>query len=65
MKKFAKDVASDAVRARVENDFEGGVRSGVDGTPAFFINGNRLNSYLPRTIHWRMLSAVWYNKPQV
>ncbi|MEO6962552.1 MAG: thioredoxin domain-containing protein [Puia sp.] len=45
MKKFAKDVTSDAVIARVENDFEGGVRSGVNGTPDFFINGNRLNSY--------------------
>jgi protein-disulfide isomerase len=29
----------------VETDFEGGVRSGVNGTPSFFLNGNRLNSY--------------------
>ena len=26
---------------RVEADFEGGVRSGVNGTPCFFINGTR------------------------
>ena len=26
---------------RVEADFEGGVRSGVNGTPCFFINGRR------------------------
>jgi protein-disulfide isomerase len=27
--------------ARVRSDFSGGVRSGVNGTPTFFINGNR------------------------
>jgi len=27
--------------ARVVNDFRGGVRSGVNGTPTFFINGER------------------------
>ncbi|HMD55436.1 MAG TPA: DsbA family protein [Phycisphaerae bacterium] len=27
--------------SRVKNDFMGGVRSGVNGTPTFFINGNR------------------------
>jgi protein-disulfide isomerase len=26
---------------RVRNDFLGGVRSGVNGTPTFFINGQR------------------------
>ena len=26
---------------KVEKDFEGGVRSGVNGTPTFFINGFR------------------------
>jgi protein-disulfide isomerase len=28
-------------RAKVRSDFMGGVRSGVNGTPAFFINGVR------------------------
>lgn len=28
-------------RTKVRNDFMGGVRSGVNGTPAFFINGMR------------------------
>ncbi|MGB7433856.1 MAG: thioredoxin domain-containing protein [Candidatus Acidiferrum sp.] len=27
--------------SRVKNDFSGGVRSGVNGTPTFFINGKR------------------------
>ena len=30
-------------RARVRADFAGGVRSGVNGTPTFFINGERHN----------------------
>src|SRR4029453_16584811 len=29
--------------AKVESDFVGGVRSGVNGTPCFFINGERHN----------------------
>lgn len=27
--------------SKIKNDFMGGVRSGVNGTPSFFINGNR------------------------
>ena len=30
-----------AFEARVRGDFSGGVRSGVNGTPTFFINGHR------------------------
>ena len=30
-------------RARVRADFAGGVRSGANGTPTFFINGERHN----------------------
>lgn len=30
-------------RSRVRGDFTGGVRSGVNGTPTFFINGQRHN----------------------
>jgi protein-disulfide isomerase len=28
---------------RIKQDFSGGVRSGVNGTPTFFINGQRLD----------------------
>jgi protein-disulfide isomerase len=31
----------DTFEARVQADFSGGVRSGVNGTPTFFINGHR------------------------
>ncbi len=38
---FAADLAAEAQRARVREDFLSGVRSGVNGTPTFFINGVR------------------------
>jgi protein-disulfide isomerase len=36
-------LAQQTYRARVRADFTGGVRSGVNGTPTFFINGQRHN----------------------
>ncbi|HEU0063759.1 MAG TPA: thioredoxin domain-containing protein [Flavisolibacter sp.] len=44
-KKFAKDWQSETTFSRVESDFETGVRSGVNGTPTFFVNGSRFNAY--------------------
>jgi len=38
---FEKDLADEALSARVEADFDSGIRSGVNGTPSFFINGLR------------------------
>jgi protein-disulfide isomerase len=37
----ARDLETDAYEPRVKADFMGGVRSGVNGTPTFFINGQR------------------------
>jgi protein-disulfide isomerase len=34
-------LGSGAFAERVRRDFSGGVRSGVNGTPTFFINGQR------------------------
>ncbi|MBA4166387.1 MAG: thioredoxin domain-containing protein [Chitinophagaceae bacterium] len=42
---FGSDWKSTAISNKVENDFESGVRSGVNGTPTFFINGNPLMTY--------------------
>lgn len=36
---FKDDMQKKALRAKVEADFESGVRSGVNRTPSFFING--------------------------
>ena len=38
-----RDLASGAHEARVKADFRSGVRSGVNGTPTFFINGERFD----------------------
>lgn len=34
-------IKNEAFADKIKNDFMGGVRSGVNGTPSFFINGNR------------------------
>ncbi len=44
-KRFLADSKSRAVEEKVENDFESGVRSGVNGTPSFFLNGEKLDEY--------------------
>ncbi len=41
LKKFAKDLETQALLPRVREDFQSGMRSGVNGTPTFFINGVR------------------------
>ena len=38
---FQRDLEAGTFLARVKGDFRGGVRSGVNGTPTFFINGER------------------------
>jgi protein-disulfide isomerase len=39
MEIFESDLQLEVLQAKVEADFESGVRSGVNGTPSFFING--------------------------
>jgi protein-disulfide isomerase len=41
LKQFDYDLASNIYAQKVQDDFTGGVRSGVNGTPTFFINGKR------------------------
>jgi protein-disulfide isomerase len=41
MDEFKKDVESRSVASKIEEDFKTGVRSGVNGTPCFFINEER------------------------
>jgi protein-disulfide isomerase len=40
---FARDVNTHAFAPRVREDFLSGIRSGVNGTPTFFVNGVRHN----------------------
>jgi protein-disulfide isomerase len=39
--RFVREVQEQAHQERIREDFSSGVRSGVNGTPAFFINGVR------------------------
>ena len=41
VKQFESDVVNHVYEQKVQDDFWGGVRSRVDGTPTFFINGVR------------------------
>jgi len=43
--KFAADLKSKVIRKKIETDFEGGIRSGVNGTPTFFLNTYRILTY--------------------
>lgn len=40
---FEKDLQEVELKEKVDSDFESGVMSGVNGTPSFFINGNKFN----------------------
>jgi protein-disulfide isomerase len=41
--KFKNDMRREDLQSKVAADFESGVRSGVNGTPSFFINGNKFD----------------------
>ena len=41
--KFNQDLESKKVQERVSSDFYGGARTGVNGTPTFFVNGYRFD----------------------
>lgn len=43
VEKLREEITSHAYLSRIKEDFNGGVRSGVNGTPTFFINGTRYN----------------------
>jgi protein-disulfide isomerase len=45
MERFAMDSGSEDVSGKIEADFYGGVRSGVNGTPTFFLNGFPILTY--------------------
>ena len=39
--RFEREIAQHAHQKRIKEDFTGGVRSGVNGTPTFYVNGVR------------------------
>lgn len=43
IEQFTRDLEAGTFEKRVRDDFRSGARSGVNGTPTFFINGERYN----------------------
>lgn len=41
--KFQKDSLLDQLTEKIEKDFESGIRSGVNGTPSFYVNGTKFD----------------------
>ncbi len=39
LQQFMKDIQDDAIIDRINDDIESGLRSGVNGTPSFYVNG--------------------------
>jgi len=42
--RVARELAAGTYTKKVRDDFRGGVRSGVNGTPTFFVNGVRYDT---------------------
>jgi protein-disulfide isomerase len=42
IKQFQRDLHSQAVTNKIQNDYRSGRRSGVKGTPTFFLNGQKI-----------------------
>jgi protein-disulfide isomerase len=56
--RFGADLESSAVLERVDRDIEGGERSGVEGTPSFFINDLKYEDSWDRESLLEALEAV-------
>lgn len=44
IEKFKTDLVSDVVKNKVNEDYEGGIESGVNSTPTFFLNGKKMTN---------------------
>jgi protein-disulfide isomerase len=45
--RFDKEVKGGAYAAKIEHDLQEGVSNGVNATPKFYVDGNRINGKLP------------------
>lgn len=58
MDKFRADVASPEVKARVQRDMDAGRALGVNSTPSFFLNGERLQNPQSEQQFWKILETA-------
>jgi protein-disulfide isomerase len=45
--RFAEDLAENRYAARIESDVQEGLRNGVNATPKFYVNGQRVDGKVP------------------
>jgi protein-disulfide isomerase len=63
--RFAEDLAKHRFAERVQEDFLSGVRSGVNGTPTFFINGRRHDGpWDADSLSAAIVGAAQYDRPR-
>lgn len=58
IEKFRADVASPEVKARVQRDIDSGRALGVNSTPSFFLNGERLQNPQSEQQFWKVLETA-------
>ncbi len=59
MERFRQEIADRVYRDKVQEDFDSGLRSGANGTPTFFINGERYDGAWDRNHYWNWLRSRW------
>ena len=62
--RFIDDIETQRYMDQIENDFMGGVRSGVNGTPCFFINDQRHDGPWDASTLARALERARNQQPQ-
>ena len=58
--RFRSEVTGQAYTATIERDVQGGIRDGVNATPKFYVNGERIDGKLPlEGLEDAIRAAVW------
>ena len=58
---FENDIQLKALFDRVEQDFESGIRSGVNRTPSFYINGKKYEGYWEENALLEYLKSILFD----
>jgi len=58
IKQFETDFEKPPLMQKVDADFESGVRSGVNGTPSFFVNGEKYNDSWDEDVFLEYLESM-------
>lgn len=64
LEKFMEDINDPAVEEKIGQEIYGGARSGVNGTPTFYINGFRYDGSFDYNTMMKTLKAIQQELPQ-